>query len=60
MGVCADLCATDNKISREEQDAFAIESYTRSAAAWTAGKFKDEVVPVTVKTRKGRCGRERG
>lgn len=53
MGVCADLCATDHKISREEQDAFAIESYTRSAAAWSAGKFKDEVVPVTVKTRKG-------
>lgn len=53
MGVCADLCATENKISREEQDAFAIESYTRSAAAWKAGKFKDEVVPVTIKTRKG-------
>ncbi|MBP6312454.1 MAG: acetyl-CoA C-acyltransferase [Flavobacteriales bacterium] len=53
MGVCADLCATEKKISREEQDAFAIESYTRSAEAWKAGKFKDEVVPVTVKTRKG-------
>ncbi|MEZ4806501.1 MAG: acetyl-CoA C-acyltransferase [Flavobacteriales bacterium] len=53
MGVCADLCATEHKISREEQDAFAIESYTRSAAAWSAGKFKDEVVPVTVKGRKG-------
>ena len=53
MGVCADLCATENTISREEQDAFAIESYTRSAAAWAAGKFADEVVPVTVKTRKG-------
>lgn len=53
MGVCADLCAAENKISREEQDAFAIESYTRSAAAWSSGKFKDEVIPVTVKTRKG-------
>ena len=53
MGVCADLCATENKISREEQDAFAIESYTRSANAWKAGKFADEVVPVTVKGRKG-------
>lgn len=53
MGVCADLCATDKTISREEQDAFAIESYTRSAAAWKAGKFAEEVVPVTVKTRKG-------
>ncbi|MCU0320408.1 MAG: acetyl-CoA C-acyltransferase, partial [Flavobacteriales bacterium] len=53
MGVCADLCATEHKISREEQDAFAIQSYKRSAAAWAAGKFADEVVPVTVKTRKG-------
>jgi acetyl-CoA C-acetyltransferase len=41
------------KFSREEQDAFAIESYKRSAAAWSAGKFKNEVVPVTVKTKKG-------
>jgi acetyl-CoA C-acetyltransferase len=53
MGVCADLCASEHKISREEQDAFAIQSYKRSAAAWAAGKFADEVVPVTVKTRKG-------
>lgn len=53
MGVCADLCATEEKISREEQDAFAIESYTRSAKAWQEGRFKDEVVPVTVKGRKG-------
>ncbi|MCL4283015.1 MAG: acetyl-CoA C-acyltransferase [Flavobacteriales bacterium] len=53
MGVCADLCATENKISREEQDAFAIESYTRSANAWKEGRFKEEVVPVTVKGRKG-------
>jgi acetyl-CoA C-acetyltransferase len=53
MGVCGELCAKEHNISREEQDAFAIESYKRSAAAWAAGKFKDEVVPVTVKTRKG-------
>ncbi|MBP8823553.1 MAG: acetyl-CoA C-acyltransferase [Flavobacteriales bacterium] len=53
MGVCADLCATGEKISREDQDAFAIESYTRSANAWKEGRFKDEVVPVTVKGRKG-------
>src|SRR5207253_5082514 len=39
--------------TREEQDAFAVESYKRSAAAWSAGKFKDEVIPVTVKTKKG-------
>jgi acetyl-CoA C-acetyltransferase len=53
MGVCAELCATDKKISREEQDAFAVESYKRSAAAWAAGKFNDEVVPVEVPQRKG-------
>lgn len=53
MGVCGDLCAREYKVSREEQDAYAIESYKRSAAAWAAGKFKDEVVPVKVKTKKG-------
>ncbi|MBL0126179.1 MAG: acetyl-CoA C-acyltransferase [Flavobacteriales bacterium] len=53
MGVSADNTAKEHKITREEQDAFAIESYKRSAAAWAAGKFKDEVVPVTVQTRKG-------
>lgn len=53
MGVCAELCAKEYNVGREEQDAFAIESYKRSAAAWAAGKFTDEVVPVTVKTRKG-------
>lgn len=53
MGVSAELCATKYGITREQQDAFAIESYKRSAAAWAGGKFKDEVVPVTVKTRKG-------
>src|ERR1700752_3729281 len=41
------------KITREEQDAYAIESYTRAAAAWKAGKFSEEVVPLTVSTRKG-------
>ncbi len=53
MGVCAELCAKEHKISREEQDAFAVESYKRSASAWSAGKFKNEVIPVTVKTKKG-------
>lgn len=53
MGVCADKCATENNISREEQDAFAIESYRRAAAAWDAGKFSDEIVPVEVPQRKG-------
>jgi len=53
MGVSAELCAAKYGITREQQDAFAIESYKRSAAAWAAGRFKDEVVPVTVKGRKG-------
>lgn len=53
MGVCADLCATEYKISREEQDNFAIESYTRSAKAWEAGKFNNEVVPVEIPQRRG-------
>lgn len=53
MGVCADLCATEYNISREEQDAFAIESYKRSAAAWDAGKFDNEVIPVSVPQRRG-------
>lgn len=53
MGVSADNTAKEHKITREEQDVFAIESYTRAANAWKAGKFADEVIPVTVKTRKG-------
>lgn len=53
MGNSAELCAKELKISREEQDAFAIESYKRSAAAWKEGRFAEEVVPVTVATRKG-------
>lgn len=53
MGVSADLCATEYNISREEQDAFAIQSYERSAKAWSEGKFDNEIVPVTVPQRKG-------
>lgn len=53
MGVCADLCANEYDISREAQDAFAIQSYERSAKAWEAGKFNNEVVPVAVPQRKG-------
>ena len=49
----AELCATECKISREDQDAYAIESYKRSTAAWEAGKFKEEIVPVEVPQRKG-------
>ncbi|OBX19662.1 MULTISPECIES: acetyl-CoA C-acyltransferase [Bizionia] len=53
MGVCADACATEYKFSREDQDAYAIQSYKRSAAAWEAGKFDNEVVPVEVPQRRG-------
>ncbi len=53
MGVAAELCATDCNISREDQDAFAIESYTRSANAWKAGKFDAEIVPVVIPQKKG-------
>lgn len=53
MGVCADLCATDMKFTREEQDAFALESYRRSAAAWEAGNYSNEVVPVEIPQRRG-------
>ncbi len=53
MGVCADLCATEYKFSREDQDTFAIQSYERAAKAWSDGKFADEVVPVEVPQRRG-------
>jgi acetyl-CoA C-acetyltransferase len=53
MGNAADLCAKEKNISREEQDAFAIESYKRSQAAWAAGKFNEEIVPVEIPQRKG-------
>lgn len=53
MGTCADLCATNHNFSREDQDAFAIQSYKRSAEAWQSGKFNDEVVPVEVPQRRG-------
>lgn len=53
MGNSAELCATKYEISREEQDAHAIDSYKRAAAAWDAGKFDAEIVPVEVVGRKG-------
>lgn len=53
MGVCAEKCAVDYGFSREDQDQFAIESYTRSAKAWSEGKFADEVVAVEIPQRKG-------
>lgn len=53
MGNCAELCAREKGISREEQDAFAIESYRRAKSSWEAGKFEAEVIPVHVPQRRG-------
>jgi acetyl-CoA C-acetyltransferase len=53
MGNAAELCAKECGISRDEQDAFAIESYKRSQTAWADGKFNNEVVPVEIPQRKG-------
>jgi acetyl-CoA C-acetyltransferase len=53
MGVCADACATEYDFSREDQDAFAVQSYKRSADAWNGGKFDNEIVPVEVPQRRG-------
>tara|TARA_B100000768_G_scaffold60804_1_gene58883 strand:+ start:2434 stop:3615 length:1182 start_codon:yes stop_codon:yes gene_type:complete len=53
MGIFADSCATEYKFTREEQDAFAIQSYKRSTEAWNEGKFNSEVVAVEVPQRRG-------
>ncbi|MAO46830.1 MAG: acetyl-CoA C-acyltransferase [Crocinitomicaceae bacterium] len=53
MGNCAELCAKEKGITREDQDAFAITSYERAAAAWDAGAFDNEVVPVEIPQRRG-------
>jgi acetyl-CoA acetyltransferase family protein len=53
MAVTAENCAAKYAVSREEQDRYAIRSQQLAAAAWQAGRFKDEVVPVEIKTRKG-------
>lgn len=53
MGNCADNTAKEMKISREDQDAYAIQSYQRSAESWAKGYFKDEVIPVELQGRKG-------
>ncbi|WP_299781901.1 acetyl-CoA C-acyltransferase [uncultured Formosa sp.] len=53
MGVFADACATEYNFSREEQDAYAIQSYSRSADAWETGKFDNEVIPVEIPQRRG-------
>jgi acetyl-CoA C-acetyltransferase len=53
MGVCGDLCSSKHDISRADQDAFAVQSYERAAAAWKAGKFDNEVAPITISGKRG-------
>lgn len=53
MGNAAELCASECGVSREDQDAFAVESYKRSQAAWNEGRFQSEVVPVEIPQRSG-------
>ena len=53
MGNCAEMCAKEHKITREEQDAFAVQSYERSAEAWESGAFTAETVAVNIPQRKG-------
>ena len=53
MGVSADACAAKYGFSREDQDAYAIQSYQRSAEAWSTGKFSDEIIPVEIPQRRG-------
>ncbi len=53
MGICADNTAREMNISRQDQDAYAVSSYQRSAEAWKAGKFNDEIIPVEIRDRKG-------
>lgn len=53
MGNAAELCAKEHNITREEQDNFAINSYNKSAQAWKANKFHEEIVPVEIPQRRG-------
>jgi acetyl-CoA C-acetyltransferase len=53
MGLAAEHCATECKISREEQDAYAIEAYKRAQAAWEKGSFSEEVIPISIPQKKG-------
>ncbi len=53
MGACAELCAAENDISREEQDAFAIESYRRANDSIEKGLFKEEIVPIIIPGKRG-------
>ena len=53
MGTCAELCAKEHNITRDDQDNFAVDSYKKATEAWKSGKYSNEVVPVSVPQRKG-------
>ncbi len=53
MGISNELCSEKYNVSREDQDRFAAESYSKALAAIAGGKFKDQIMPVPIKTRKG-------
>jgi acetyl-CoA C-acetyltransferase len=53
MGVCAEKTAKKHSVSRQDQDSYAIQSFKRAQAAWASGQFNDEIVPVTIKGKKG-------
>jgi acetyl-CoA C-acetyltransferase len=53
MGIAAELCAKECGITREEQDQFAKESYQRAQQAWNENKFENEVIPITIRGKKG-------
>lgn len=53
MGSAAEICVKENHFTREQQDAFAIDSYKKAQAAINAGVFKNEIAPVTIESKKG-------
>lgn len=53
MGLCAEKTVKDYGVTRQEQDAYALESYKRAAEAWRSGRLRQEVMPIPVKQRKG-------
>lgn len=57
MGVAAEECAAEHEITREQQDDYAIQSYKRAQAAFAAGNFKEEIIPVTVSGGRGKPDR---
>lgn len=54
MGMCGEVCSDSYGISREDQDAYAADSYARALAAWDAGKLQPEIAPVTIPGKRGK------